>query len=168
MKLSVPHIVPKAHFTHEVRFTCEAYFTFRTSGTLSSKKPDLSVDKCVLFSPRRILNRTSPAVRARSVFARRLNTAVSSASRTKPQTTPRASKACTRLRRVSCPCHEKRCMNIGKNEQKVSNSTYNKQGSKLFAHNIIVYQHCNKFITYDPSFTHMYKIPIIIILIWTR
>jgi len=35
VKLSVPYIVPKAHFTHEVRFTCEAYFTFRESGTLS-------------------------------------------------------------------------------------------------------------------------------------
>ena len=67
-----------------------------------------------------------------------------------------------------CLKRVKRCLNRGKNEQKVSNSTYNKQGSKLFAHNIIVYQHCNKFITYDPSFTHMYKIPIIIILIWTR
>ena len=38
VKLSVPHIVPKAHFMHEVRFTCEAYFTFRISGTLISKK----------------------------------------------------------------------------------------------------------------------------------
>ncbi len=33
VKLSVPHIVPKAHFTHEVRFTCEAYFTFRLRNT---------------------------------------------------------------------------------------------------------------------------------------
>ena len=49
MKLSVPHIVPKAHFTHEVRFTCEAYFTFRASGTLSSKNAPLSVDKSAFF-----------------------------------------------------------------------------------------------------------------------
>ena len=38
VKCSAP-IVPKAHFTHEVRFTCKAYFTFRGSGTLRSKKP---------------------------------------------------------------------------------------------------------------------------------
>ena len=38
-----------------------------------------------------------------------------------------------------CLKRVKRCLNTGKNEQKVSNSTYNKQGSKLFAHNIIVY-----------------------------
>ena len=49
VKLSVPHIVPKAHFTHEVRFTCEAYFTFRASGTLSSKNAPLSVDKSAFF-----------------------------------------------------------------------------------------------------------------------
>ena len=33
VKLSVPHIVSKAHFTHEVRFTCEEYFTFRLRNT---------------------------------------------------------------------------------------------------------------------------------------
>ena len=49
MKLSVPHIVPKAHFTHKVRFTCEAYFTFRASGTLSSKNAPLSADKSAFF-----------------------------------------------------------------------------------------------------------------------
>ena len=49
VKLSVPHIVPKAHFTHEVRFTCEAYFTFRASGTLSSKNAPWSVDKSAFF-----------------------------------------------------------------------------------------------------------------------
>ena len=49
MKLSVPHIVPKAHFTHEVRFTCDAYFTFRESETLSSKNAPLSVDKSAFF-----------------------------------------------------------------------------------------------------------------------
>ena len=38
----VPFHVPKAHFTREVRITCEAYFTFRASGTLSWKKPSLS------------------------------------------------------------------------------------------------------------------------------
>ena len=40
--LLLSDIVPKAHFTHEVRFTCEAYFTFRASGTLSSKNAPLS------------------------------------------------------------------------------------------------------------------------------
>ena len=49
VKLSVPHIVPKAHFTHEVRFTCDAYLTFRRSGTLSSKNAPLSVDKGAFF-----------------------------------------------------------------------------------------------------------------------
>ena len=31
--------MPKAHFTRAVRFTCEAYFTFRGSGTLRAKNP---------------------------------------------------------------------------------------------------------------------------------
>ena len=35
VKLSVPHIVPKAHFMREARFTSEGHFTFRVSGTLS-------------------------------------------------------------------------------------------------------------------------------------
>ena len=49
VKLSVPYIVPKAHFTHEVRFTSEGYFTFRKNGTLSSKKTTFVYDKCGVF-----------------------------------------------------------------------------------------------------------------------
>jgi len=49
VKLSVPLIVPKAHFTQVVRFTSEGYFTFRGNGTLSSKNAPLSVDKSAFF-----------------------------------------------------------------------------------------------------------------------
>ena len=70
MKLNVPHIVPKAHFTHEVRFTCGAYFTFRKAEHLVEKNPLLSVDKRGFFSGAGDRDRTGTLLPARDFKSR--------------------------------------------------------------------------------------------------
>jgi len=44
VKLSVPHIVPKAHFTREAHFTSEGHFTFREAEHLVEKPRLREVD----------------------------------------------------------------------------------------------------------------------------
>ena len=47
VELSVPLIVPKARFTHEVRFTSEGHFMFRAAEHLIEK----STCRCKCFFP---------------------------------------------------------------------------------------------------------------------